>query len=293
MIARTAALALGLASSTALAGTPRIHVERCESLDAAAVEAAVARELAIDPVAKRVDVTVEIECPDGVHAHVRVEPGAHVRDLDLSEEPAALRVKLVALAIAEVIAVLDYEPSLPLASPAPPPVDRVAPAPAALIAEPARRPEVTVRAGVRVIAWDQDMMTTVAADLDIGLVRVGLFAALGEARSATGTPYLIALALGRNLACSHGRTSVCIVARGELGFDGVSIHPPQTPAIMSRHFYAGYWDASVGLEVRRRMLGVDWLVGVDLGAGDGLIVEDDYLEHLDGPFAAATLGMSW
>ena len=284
---------VALAGQIALAGTPRIHAERCASLDGPAIEAALFRELAFAPATARADLGdlgIDIVCTDPVHAEIRVGDGA-VREVDLADEPAALRVKLVALAIIEELDI--REPQLVAA------VETtliVAPAREhESVSPPARAPsahEVTVRGGVRVIAWDRDVLTTLGAELDLGPLRIGMVAALGPSHEPTGTPYLFAVSLSRTLACSHGDTMLCLVARADLGLYGVSLTSREAQ-VMTTHLYTDYSDLSIGVEARRDALGVRWLAGVELGAGDGMFVEEPYLERVDGPFVSTTFGASW
>ncbi len=284
MIARAVGLALVLASTSATAGKLHVHAERCAGIEGATLETAVHRELALAPERSGTadDLAVEITCADdGVHARVRLEPGAITRDLDLSEEPLALRIKFVALAIAELVE--TQEISLP------PRAIADGEVPPTLIASRETTRDMTVRAGVRVMGWDH-VMTAFSAELDLGPVRLGLSAALGRER--LGMPYLVEATLSRALVCSATQTRVCLVARGAIGVYGISIHKNDGD-VMDQSLTGGYWDASLGIEARRRIAGWNWIAALDVGAGDGAIVEQDYLERYDGPFAAATLGTSW
>ncbi len=288
MIAHRICLALGLASATAAAGPLRVDAERCASLDAGALGVAVDRELALAPARDRAidGVAVEIACPDGIHARVRITPGAVARDLDLGEEPVALRVKFVALAVAELVGTLAASPP---SSPAPPsPIDDGENPPVPVAPTVVTR-DLTMRAGLRVMGWDH-VLSTLLVDLDVGPVRVGLTAALGH--ESLGMPYLVEASVSRALACSRGATSVCLVARAGAGFYGMSIHKADGD-VMDQTLLGGYYDASIGIEAKRRIAGWNWIAGLDIGAGDGMLVEADYLEQFDGPFAAATLGASW
>lgn len=301
MRAGAAAVALALVVLTggrARADHLQLHAERCASLDPAALDLAVRRELDLDPeVARRVGAaSVAVVCADGIHARVQLAPegagGPVARDLDLSEEPPALRVKLVALAIAELVDIeaAAPEPAMiprPSVDPEDAPPARVGP-----VRAPVRPVGVTLRGGMRLVAGDADPMATIAADLDEGVARVGLVAALGDGRRESGRPYILAITLARTLACSRGQTSVCLIARAEGGFAGASFRSDDE-RFMDHSVYAGYGDLTVGFEIRRRVAGWNWVADVDLGAADGLIVESPYLEHLDGPFAVAALGMTW
>jgi hypothetical protein len=63
--------------------------------------------------------------------------------------------------------------------------------------------------------------------------------------------------------------------------------------MITHNLYAGYGDLAVGFEVRRQIGGWNWVANLDLGGADGLIIEQELLEHLDGPFAVAAVGASW
>jgi hypothetical protein len=272
-----------LAGTSAVAAPASVDTSRCAVLDPTALESAVRRELALEP-GRGEGLAIEIACPDGIHAHIRV--GSLETELDLGEEPAALRVKFVALAIAELV-----ESVAPPPAPATPIVvatehEQPLPTP---IAAPTHI-ELAVRAGVRVIAWNQHLMSTLAVDFDIGIGRIGITAALGDDHGGMGKPYLLALSVAHDVVCARGDTTICLVGRGDIGMYGVSFRDDSR---MDDMLYAGYWDLAAGVEVRRRIGGVGWIAGIDLGGGDGLIIESKYLEQLDGPFAVATLGASW
>jgi len=301
VIARLALTALGICATTARAD-PQIHAERCPILPAAALAAAIARELALAPTlaSHAASWRIDLDCPDAIHARVQIEPGPTREpvtvDLDLSEEPDALRVKLVAVAVAELANLVDvaHEPAAMPSTPAIDPEDAPPPVLGAVATPsmPPRSPGVSVRGGLRIIAGHAEPMPTVSADLEVGPVRLGLVTAIGSAHRSEGTPYILALTVGRTLGCSRGRTSLCLVVRGEAGFVGAEIRLDDT-AIMERNLYAGYGDLAVGFEVRRRLAGWNWIADVDLGAADGMVVEAQTLERLDGPFAVGAVGVSW
>ncbi len=95
---------LALAGS-ALA-TPRIDLSRCTAFDELSLRRAILHELTSisDPTR---DFTVVVTCPDLVTASAVIDPepgdGPLKRDLNLGEVPGDLRVKLLALAIAELV----------------------------------------------------------------------------------------------------------------------------------------------------------------------------------------------
>jgi hypothetical protein len=111
---RRAALALslgGVLATRAAVADPRVDLDRCDALDRVALRRAVDAELAGIAAEKRaaVDKVVVVECPDAVTAHLRLDPapasGPIARSLDLGDVPGALRSRLVALAVVELVEV--------------------------------------------------------------------------------------------------------------------------------------------------------------------------------------------
>ena len=167
MIARLVCLTLLTATATALAAPVHVDVERCPALDADAVDVAVARELAMDPklVERARQVAISLECPDGLKVNAKIVPdptaGRLARELDLAEEPAGLRVKLVALAVAELVDELDATP----ARRAPGHIidDEDDAPPRVVVKTPTlHAPNITLRAGLRLFADDQYPMASVS-----------------------------------------------------------------------------------------------------------------------------------
>ena len=93
-----------LAATIARAEPPHVDLARCTAFDARALAKAIARELPADTAPS--PFAVIVACPDLVTANLHVEPvpadGPIARSLDLGEVPGDLRVKLLALAIAEL-----------------------------------------------------------------------------------------------------------------------------------------------------------------------------------------------
>jgi hypothetical protein len=166
--------------------------------------------------------------------------------------------------------------------------DSEVPPPPPFVASQAAR-DLALRAGVRVMGWNH-VMSALSAEIDLVPMRVGVSAAVGRERD--GMPYLVEATIGRALACTRTQTRICLVARGAVGVYGVSIHRNDGD-VMDQSLNGAYWDASLGVEAMRVIAGWRWLAALDVGAGDGLLVEQDYLERYDGPFAAATVGTSW
>jgi len=93
-----------LAATMARAEPLRVDLARCTAFDARALAKAIARELPANSGTS--PFAVIVACPDLVTANLHVEPvpadGPIARSLDLGEVPGDLRVKLLALAIAEL-----------------------------------------------------------------------------------------------------------------------------------------------------------------------------------------------
>jgi len=84
---------------------PAADLAGCPTFDRAALSRAISTELGPDRADGRV---VVVTCPDAVTAHLRVAPapaaGPLARSLDLGDVPGDLRVRLIALAVAELLA---------------------------------------------------------------------------------------------------------------------------------------------------------------------------------------------
>lgn len=114
---------------------PDVDVARCTSLDRAAVARTVGAELAnLGPEVRQalVQHVLLVDCPDAVTANLRVEPAVAgvpvTRSIDLTDLPAEFRVRLVALAGAELLeAIAAALPRAPTASPPQPTLDPPAP----------------------------------------------------------------------------------------------------------------------------------------------------------------------
>jgi hypothetical protein len=281
-----------LASSVAAAEAIHVRAEHCATLDSNALDQAVGRELALDLelAARAQNAAISLECPDGLHAYVRADPGGLVTEVDLGDEPTELRVKLVALAIAELIVAVDSKPA-PLVSSR----DNENPllvARAKTKRKPMRGPGVTARAGVRVFADELYPMASMSADLELGPIQIGVLAALGESHLFTSVPYLFTGTVGRRLLCSPGGTSVCMVARGDVGLAGVSIYE-SAMEIAGRDVRSFYADLTTGIELRRQIFACKALADLEVGFAHGLVVDALSLVHLNGPFATAGVGVQW
>jgi hypothetical protein len=287
------------ASAVAMADPVHVHVERCAMLDSDALDTAVTRELVLDPklASHARQLAVSLECADGLHANLRIEPapadGPLARELDLGEAPAELRVKLVALAIAELIDIEATEPAPRALAPTHSDDDDSPPRIVAQKPSQPRGPKITARAGLRVFADDQYPMASISGDLELGPVQVGLATQLGQGHRFTSIPYIVAVTVAHRVVCSDGRSSLCMVVRGEVGFAGVSIYEDSPHAQMPESIHSTYGDLTFGFELRRQFDGYKGLAGIEIGAADGLVVEALSFVHLNGPFATAVLGVQW
>jgi hypothetical protein len=102
-----AVAAIACASARAEAD-PVLVLDRCTTLDPAALRAAIQRELAASrPDPRRDELTLDVACPDAVTARLSIElppPALPLgRSLDLGEVPSELRLKLLAIAAVELI----------------------------------------------------------------------------------------------------------------------------------------------------------------------------------------------
>ena len=104
---------------------PALVLDRCATLDPAALRAAIQRELAAArPDPRRDELILVVQCPDPVTARLSIQlppPALPLgKSLDLGEVPSELRMKLLAVAAAELI---DGAIALRSPPPAPAPVD--------------------------------------------------------------------------------------------------------------------------------------------------------------------------
>jgi len=132
--ARIAAFALALIAP-ALARAqpaPRLDLSRCRAFDDAEARRAIAAELTEVPADRQPhlpDVAVSIDCPDAITATIHVQPappdGPLEKTLDLGDLPGELRLRTVALAVAELVDVaVTTLSSATAASARPPPPTR-------------------------------------------------------------------------------------------------------------------------------------------------------------------------
>jgi len=316
---------VGLAAPAA-ADPPRVDLARCTAFDAQALRKALARELPGD--APPNHFAVIVACPDLVTANLHVEPvpadGPIARSLDLGEVPGDLRIKLLALAIAELVEVAssaaapnkpraygdprdptslsDADPKAPRPdrspkprAPSPPSVAAIDPP---IVVEqrttPTPREPITLGpiAGVRVFTATHTMMADLGAELTLPWLRVGARGAVGTDRDALGTlhPWLVTVTAARQLACLGPG---CALVRGEAGMVGVVTHA--STAATGANASTAYAQASLAVEVHHRFHGWTAAATVDVGYAAGMIAraESRAVSSLAGVVGIASLGARW
>jgi hypothetical protein len=109
---RLAAVVVVCLAAPGAADPPKVDLSRCTAFDATALRRALAREL--PNTGGDTPFAVIAVCPDLVTAHLHVEPvptdGPIARSLDLGEVRGDLRIKLLAIAIAELAEVVASLP---------------------------------------------------------------------------------------------------------------------------------------------------------------------------------------
>ena len=337
--AAAGALLPGLAAAAIAQPAPALDLARCPNFNPIDARRAISAELTVPAEhAPHLDaVTIALACPDAITATVTVTPapddGPLEKTLDLGDVPGELRLRLVALAVAELVEVAAGVAATAAATAPPPPPPPLAPpsvAPAGeggLDARPFEPPTVhgAVRersghtpeqAGTRRALWGQGVR-----EPDVG-GRVGLRVygggepmrevAIEGARGAIGLELFVATRaeddpLGRvratvggagaqvTLACRGGAgTWLCAGARGAAGVAVVTTAPAH-PMIVADDLVTSYVELGPRVEVR--VEGARWRASAALGVGwsAGLAAFSDGREvvRLSGPVAAVSLGVGW
>jgi hypothetical protein len=313
MLFRLPCLAFLLPASSARAEPPpAIDVARCETLGAE-LRGAITAE--IDAIAAEREVslggrTIMVACPDAVNAVIEILPapstGPLLRRLHLGDIPAGLRVRLVALATAELA---DVAFRLQVTA-APPPVSGSLLPIAAQIDQPAATPPlpnladrsaasafaVTPRAGARMFGAQGPWFVEAGADVAIGSYELGVVAATGNTDDVLGRlrGYLVAIAGTVRVACTGDRVAVCLGARGEAGvaivtaearLDDVRVANARAPYI------AGAGDVATAYRMGRWTLALTatfgWSEGLVSRAGDRVPI------RIDGMLVGGSLAVRW
>lgn len=273
---------------------PRVDLTRCTAYDADALSRAIDREL--PPETTHHEYVVVVDCPDLVTAHAHVEPiptdGAIARDLDLGEVPGNMRLKFLALAVAELVVVASgAAPPQPPRQPPPPPRE---PPKRPHGKEPERQREaardrdpdlrdeihgtvnpptplrwsITPHVAVRVYPTTPRPLGEVGAELALGSMRIGIHGAIGQDSDPLGTlrPWLATISLARELVCGH---SLCALIRLEGGGAGVLA---QASAMASAHNATSlYGQAGLAGELVHKFSGWAAVASIDAGWAEGLI----------------------
>ncbi|HUJ60636.1 MAG TPA: hypothetical protein VLX92_19175 [Kofleriaceae bacterium] len=293
---------LAIASVAALAAVanaePRVELARCTAFDVRALRVAIDRELPTDPALRTRDFAIVVECPDLATASLHVEPvpadGAIARTVDLGEVPTDLRLKLLALAVAELVEVAASDTSgpapqvlvpvtdtiAPVIRPAPrAPPPRIAAAPPPDLEQvvstgaPAPHParwSLAPSVGMRLYTSTPTALAQAGAELALPWLRIGVRGALGTGSDALGSfrPYLATATVARDLAC---RAGLCLVARIEGGVAGVTARPASTAVAIAHDASAAYGQATLAGELVHRFTGWSVLASIEAGWAEGLI----------------------
>ncbi len=329
--ALVAAVMLALAGTAS--ATPRIDLSRCIAFDELALRRAILHELSPTSSSTR-DFTVVVTCPDLVTASAVIDPepgdGPLKRDLNLGEVPGDLRVKLLALAIAELVEVADGSappivrpeqthppeppgPSpKPKAKPEPPPADAAKDEPkkkrvasdgdhesfdggGGLVAHVSPSHQtwaISPRIGARVYPATPRPLVDVGAEVSYARFRLGIEGAVGQRSEALGTmrPYLATASLARELVCGH---ALCTLARIAGGLVGVSAEA--TAGATAHSAMAAYGEAVLGVEWSHAFDGWSLIAAVDGGWAEGLIAKANGADavQLAGLTFAGSVGARW
>jgi hypothetical protein len=323
-LAGLAAAALGAAGAAAPArAAPAIALDACAPLDQVALRAAIERELAAEPppavAALRSELTLAVACSDAQSARIAVQPPRPalplVRYVDLTEVPRELRLKLLAVAAAELldaavaarlpppppVAPVARAAPIPPARPTAPPAP--APAPAAVRARAAAPPPapgrlrgIDLRLGTRHFHDQNGFMAVAAVDSQWRWLSVGLTAARGTTQVELGEliAYLAAITAAGPAACAGGRVRACLRARGEAGVVEVRGRPVSADVVATtareRYLQLGaLLSAELALGPVVALVGVEgaWAAGIIATAGGSDAVT------LDRALATVTAGVRW
>ncbi|MBL8624715.1 MAG: hypothetical protein JNK64_25630 [Myxococcales bacterium] len=284
-------IALALALPATAAAQPSLTIDGCgfepdELLRALAQEGA-------PPLA------VDVRCAADGTATLTAEPAgaARRREVDLRDVPASLAPRVIALMVTAVAGEIPPPAPPPPAPPAPPsprppppsppivgpgdaPIDRPALAEhrPALLDRAARWPRaaagrVLVRSYAGLPLWGG------GAGAAIGPVTVGVHAAATSLvhRLGDATPWLAGLDVGVTLACSHGRPTTCVGARGELSRQAVTASATD-PTVMATSISTIAAHGDVELSFSLPIAGVEITAAAAVGVGSGLVARANSVE---------------
>jgi hypothetical protein len=305
-----AGTAATLLAAAAAHGGAHVELARCPTLDGPALERAIAVELPAAPADR--ELAVVVTCPDATTADLHVVPapagGPLRRTVDLADLAEPLRIRLVALAVAELMrTALDLgaagagAPTAPIdvrvAAPPSDVPDNDAALHRRLPVRPAGHPmQLAARLGLRTYPQLAVPMTNLELEAVRGAVSVGVVAAIGEREVELGTlrPGLAAATLGIALVCVAGTIEWCARLRAQAGIAivGGSAARPDT---VTSTAVAGYAQLGAQLEAAWPIGAVALLGAVDAGWAEGLIgsAGDEDGVRLDGAVISAGVGVRW
>jgi hypothetical protein len=290
------ALAVVCASGR-VAADPAIVLVRCAAIDLVGLKDALAAELTAAPPERWLaHPTIVVHCSDAMMVHVAVEPrhGLPIaRSLDLDEVPDELRLKFLAIAAVEMMAIDQQWP----------PRARVAlasrPPPLALIARTGTQSSsptaaITPRAGVR--WYGGDPLAHVAVDVDLRWLSIGLAGSMGSTDYDIGsvTPYVLTATASTPALCAGRFTRGCLRGRGEFGLAGVTARGAGA-MVRARDASVPYAQLGVRLDGERLFGSLSGVVAIEAGWAEGLIanIEDRDPVRLDGLALTVLVGLRW
>lgn len=315
LVAAAAAAAAAVAAAAApAAAEPVLVLERCTALDAEALRAAILHELAARPDPRRDELILAVQCPDAVTARLALTPpppaAPVTRSLDLGEVPGELRIKLLAVAAAELIdgAVASRHPP-----PAPAPIDP-GPARPALpgerlpgsltrageVAAPAPAPRahdaLVPRLGLRVFPAKPVPLAHLALDYERRWFAVGVAMSIGSNDVALGSVSALLVTAGASTPplCAGAASRACLRARGELGLARAKARPT-APMVVAHDARAPYAQLGLALDLERAFGSLAALVAVEAGWAHGLIAtsQAETAIQLDGAVFTMLVGLRW
>ncbi|MBK7074539.1 MAG: hypothetical protein IPH44_19805 [Myxococcales bacterium] len=283
-------IALALALPATAVAQPSLTIDGCgfepdELLRALAQEGAPA-------------LAVDVRCTADGTATLTVDPAgaARRREVDLRDVPASLAPRVIALMVTAVAG--EIPPPAP-PPPAPPPPARPPPPSSLPIAGPRdapidrpalaeHRPALLDRATAWPRAATGRVLVRSYAGLPlwgggvgaaIGPVTVGVHAAATSLvhRLGDATPWLAGLDVGVTLACSHGRPTTCVGARGELSRQAVAA-AATGPTVMATAISTVAVHGDAELSVSLPIAGVEITATAAVGVGSGLVARANSVE---------------
>jgi hypothetical protein len=301
--------------------TPTIDLGGCPIFDVRSARQAILAELMLAP-AQRVHlgrIGIVVSCPEASAAVVEVTlapDGTPLRKrLEFGDLVGDQRLRLVALVVAELVALALVvvpesaapPPSAPSAPATPAPSAPSAPAAGfegttflrrrALLGHDATRARGFVRGGVRVFLDRPGAMPDVAVGLSRGPFALDLFAATRRSEDSLGTmrAALAGVGLGATLVCGGGGgTWVCLGGRAAAGAAAVLAEPARA-MIVSHDATSPYFEAGPRLEIRLEHARWSAELAVALGWSWGLaaLAGDREVVRLSGPLVAGALTLGW